>query len=68
MVNHLLHAALTKRHELSNHTEELLRDINCEAFHWLLKFSVNCLENHLWLSDSQFETLAAHNFNEDCEL
>ena len=68
MVNHLLHAALAKCHELCDYTEELLRDINGEALHWLLQLSIHCLENHLWLSDGQFKTFTAHNFNENSKL
>ena len=68
MVDHLLHATLTKCHKLSGHAEVYLGDINCQAFHWLLQLSIDHLHNHLWLSDSQFETFAAHDFNKDGEL
>jgi hypothetical protein len=68
MVRHVFHASATHGEELRDRTEMFFWDVNSDALNWFVSLLVNRSSDDLWFTDGEFETFAAHRFDEHCEL
>ena len=67
MVCHVLHAALTRCHQLGDGAQVLLGHVDDHVLHGLVHLAVDGLGDHLGLTHGQLEALAAHLLHKDCQ-
>ena len=68
MVDHLVHAALTKCHKLGDNTKVVLGDVNRESLNGLVEFAINEAGDDLWFANGQLEAFTFHHFYQNREL
>src|ERR1039458_314683 len=68
VIVHLAHLGLARAELFDHHADVLLRDIDGEQFDGLHELAVDGAGDDLRLADGEFETFAAHHFDEDGKL
>ena len=68
VIVHVGDFALARPQLLHHDADEFFRNVDCQVLHGFHELAVDALGDNLRLAHHQFETLAAHHFDEDRKL